>query len=203
MRKPRDGESTKKLVIIAAKEVFAERGYSGSSLAMISEKSGISNGLILYHFKSKENLYKVVLESLAKEYYETIAHHANPSSRPEEQMQEMLQATFQYWSEDASYNRISTWAYLENRPEFVSEEIKLTAGLAAKITEMQAEGRFDPRFSPIVLLSMTIGPILFWIRHRELFKEALRLDTSMDELNAFFLGEYTDLIKKLYKPFVP
>lgn len=200
MRKSRDSEATKKTVVATARTVFAEKGFSGSSLAMIAEKSGISNGLILYHFKSKENLYEIVLEDLASEYIETIASHRDYSRQPEEMIQEMLSATFKYWSEDATYNRISTWAYLENRPEIISGETRLTAGLAAGIADMQASGKIDTRFSPVVLLSMTIGPILFWIQHRELFRQSLHLEGTEEQVNTLFLEQYTLLIKKLFDP---
>lgn len=200
MRKTRDGETTKQTVLEAAKTVFAERGFAGASLAMISERAGISSGLILHHFKSKENLYRLVLEDLSAGYYQTILRAANPAERPEQAMQDMLRATFRYWSEDSAYHRISTWAYLENRTGLVNEEARLTAGLAAMIAQMQAQGRFDPRFSPFVLLAMTIGPIQFWARHRALFKEALHLDQTIEELDQVFLEQYLALIQKLYEP---
>jgi AcrR family transcriptional regulator len=200
MRKERDGETTKQQVIEAAKDVFAESGFAGASLGMISAKSGISSGLILHHFKSKENLYQVVLESLAAEYARALTQAGVNIARPEEAMLAMLQAAFQYWNQDSAYLKISTWAYLENRAEFVAEEEKLTAALAQKIQDMQAAGKFDPRVSSFVLLSMTIGPIQFWMRHRELFREALKLDQPLDALNEVFLRQYLALIQKIYQP---
>jgi AcrR family transcriptional regulator len=200
MRKERDGESTRELVITTAREVFAERGFAGTSLAVISERCGISSGLILHHFKSKENLYKAVLEALAGEYYQAIAGTVHSSGQPEAGMQTMLSAAFKYWSEDSTYFKISSWAYLENRTELIEAEIKLTLDLSAQIQKMQAENKFDPQFSPFVLLSISIGPIHFWMQHQELFKEALNLNQTNDELNELFLQQYLNLIKKVYSP---
>ena len=80
MRKERDGASTKTVVLKAARQAFAARGFAGTSLAMISQACGISDGLILHHFKSKENLYRMVQEDLAAEYMAAIlppvAEHA-------------------------------------------------------------------------------------------------------------------------------
>jgi hypothetical protein len=47
MRKPRDAEDTVERVLEAAQTLFAEKGFAGTSLAMISEKCGISDGLII------------------------------------------------------------------------------------------------------------------------------------------------------------
>lgn len=199
MRKARDGEATKEVVIEAARAVFAERGFAGTSLAMISQRCGISDGLILHHFGSKRNLYHVVLETLSKEYVAAISPSNIQLSSPAEAMQAMLATTFQYWNSDTTYNRISMWAYLENQTELIDEEVKLTASLNAMLQTMQAEGRVNPGVAPFVLLSMTIGPIHFWIRHRDLFKEALHLEGTNEELDQIFLQHYIELIQKIYQ----
>jgi len=200
MRKSRDGETTKEVVIEAAKAVFAERGFAGTSLAMISQRCGISDGLILHHFGSKRNLYHVVLETLAKEYVAAIYPPNVQPAHSAETMQAMLETTYQYWNSDTIYHRISLWAYLENQTELIDEEVKLTAGLGAMIQVMQAEGRVNANIAPFVLLSMTIGPIHFWIRYRDLFKEALHLQGTNEELDQIFLQQYIDLIQKMYQP---
>ncbi len=200
MRKKRDGESTRASVIAAAKQVFAEKGFAGTSLAMISQKCGISDGLILHHFKNKENLYHAVQEELAGEYLEVVANAARGAGDTQQTALDTLRAVFQYWSTDSTYNRISMWAYLENQSELVDQEFKLTAGLAEQVRQMQAQGQADPRFSPFALLTMTIGPLHFWMRYREFFKQALGLDASLEELNRDFEEQFIQMIMKLYQP---
>lgn len=200
MRKAREGVRTRETVIAAAREVFAEHGFAGSSLAMISKRSGISDGLILHHFGSKQNLYHVVLEGLAKEYAAAISRAGERPDNPIQAMQAMLQATFQYWSEDTTYNRISMWAYLEHQTELVGEEVKLTAGLAEMLRQLQAEGRVNPAIQPFVLLSMTLGPIHFWIRYRDFFREALNISFTREEVDQLFLQQFSTLIQKMYQP---
>lgn len=199
MRKIRDGESTKQIVLAAAKQVFAERGFAGSSLAMISQKSGISDGLILHHFKSKKNLYHKVLEDLAKSYIETIYKAGQESQDFDQISKNVLKATFRFWSDDTIYNRISLWAYLENQTELIEQETQLTASLANMISQMQAEGRLDPSVTPYALMTMTIGPIHFWTRYRNQFKETLHLNGTIEELNQSFLEQFLILIQKIYQ----
>jgi AcrR family transcriptional regulator len=200
MRKTRDGESTKTQVIEAAKQVFAQRGFAGTSLAMISEECGISDGLILYHFKNKENLYRQVQEHLAAEYLAVISQAAKDVQDPREIALATLQAAFRYWQEDQAYYRISLWAYLENQDTLIEQEAMLTAGLAEKVEQMQAAGQADGRFSPVALLTMTIGPLHFWVRHREMFRRALNLPGSPQELDRDFEAQYLQMIMKLYQP---
>src|SRR4030042_3777657 len=112
MRKIRDGEATKETVSAEAKKVFAKNGFKGTSLALISENCGISDGLILHHFKSKKNLYHVILADLAREYAERISRAGQNARHPEQAALAMLRAVIEFWGEDMVYARMSLWAYL-------------------------------------------------------------------------------------------
>ena len=48
-------------VLAAAQEVFAQRGYHGSSLDDIAKASGTSKALIYEHFESKSALHDVLI----------------------------------------------------------------------------------------------------------------------------------------------
>ena len=48
--------STRSRLLQAASILFYEQGYAATTLAQISEKSGVNNGLITYYFGSKNNL---------------------------------------------------------------------------------------------------------------------------------------------------
>lgn len=56
------GQKSREAIIAAAGEIYAEFGYSGSSLAMISTKVGITQAGLLHHFGSKEHLLVSVLD---------------------------------------------------------------------------------------------------------------------------------------------
>lgn len=48
-------------IVAAAVEVLADEGFRGASLTRIAQRAGISKGLILYHFSSKEELLRQTL----------------------------------------------------------------------------------------------------------------------------------------------
>ncbi len=56
--------STKARIIAAAIEAFASDGYEGASTRQIATLASENQGLITYHFGSKENLWKAALDSL-------------------------------------------------------------------------------------------------------------------------------------------
>jgi len=57
-------ETSKRQIVDAAIEVIAQRGLGKSTLANIAERAGVSSALVVFHFKSKENLLKAVLGHL-------------------------------------------------------------------------------------------------------------------------------------------
>jgi AcrR family transcriptional regulator len=61
-RKSRKGELTAERILDAAEELFAERGYAGTSLRGVASVVGIRIPSLYNHFESKEALYAAVLE---------------------------------------------------------------------------------------------------------------------------------------------
>jgi AcrR family transcriptional regulator len=197
MRKPRDGQNTRETVIAAARKIFAARGFEGASLAMISKECGISDGLILHHFQSKKNLYQAVLEDLAQEYTSNLVQSKEASSSPQELMQKTLLATFDYWKQDTTYQRISLWSYLEGQNELVEKEAAFTAGMYQEVKRLQDQGFIDTRFSPIFLLTMVIGPIHSWLRNREQFQKAIHFEETTEELDQLFINQLIQLVMEI------
>ncbi|MEU8891595.1 ScbR family autoregulator-binding transcription factor [Streptomyces sp. NPDC048442] len=56
---------TRRALIEAAAEVFAEEGYVLASLTTISGRAGVSNGALHFHFKNKQALARAVEEEAA------------------------------------------------------------------------------------------------------------------------------------------
>jgi AcrR family transcriptional regulator len=58
----RDGGRSRDGILVAAEQLFSERGYDGTSLADIAAAAGLSRGAPSYFFGSKERLYLEVLD---------------------------------------------------------------------------------------------------------------------------------------------
>lgn len=54
------GESRQDAILDAAERVFAASGYQGATMREIAEAAGVAQGLIHYHFKTKENLFEAM-----------------------------------------------------------------------------------------------------------------------------------------------
>jgi len=200
MRKPRDREDTRERALQAAEKIFAEHGFAGTSLAMIAQESGLSDGLILHHFQSKGNLYHQVLDGLAMRYASVLQEAQAASAGPAEALRQVLAASFNFWKQDTTYNRISLWAYLEQQGDFSEKETAITARLAQGIAELQEKGAIDRRYTPVMFLNTIIGSMHFWVRYRESFKTALALSQPLDELDQRFLDQLIGLTREMSRP---
>jgi AcrR family transcriptional regulator len=68
------GQATRGQLIAVATELFAARGYDGTSIEAVLGASGASRGSLYHHFKSKDALFEAVLEEVeARVGSETLA----------------------------------------------------------------------------------------------------------------------------------
>ena len=61
-RKRADGELSRERILDAATEIAAERGYEGTTIALVSAKCGLPASSIYWHFKNKDDLIAAVIE---------------------------------------------------------------------------------------------------------------------------------------------
>lgn len=59
-------ERNRELIIQAASQLFAERGFAATKTVDIAQLAGVPKPNVYYYFKSKENLYRSVLESIVE-----------------------------------------------------------------------------------------------------------------------------------------
>src|SRR5215210_8289649 len=59
----RPADLTRQALIAAATDVFAESGFTGGSVRLITQKAKANQAAINYHFGGKEGLYREVLKA--------------------------------------------------------------------------------------------------------------------------------------------
>jgi AcrR family transcriptional regulator len=57
-------EATRERIVAAAVEAFAEKGFRGASTRDIARRAGTNQGLITYHFQSKDALWRAAVERI-------------------------------------------------------------------------------------------------------------------------------------------
>jgi len=68
-------EETRERILKAAREAFAEKGFLGASTRDIARRADANQGLITYHFSTKEELWRAAADSLFNELGDRLTEH--------------------------------------------------------------------------------------------------------------------------------
>lgn len=88
--KAQQSEATRTALVAVARELFAQRGYSGVGTEEIVHRAGVTRGALYHHFRGKEDLLRAVLHDLARELAEA---SATAALKHTDQWKQILAAT--------------------------------------------------------------------------------------------------------------
>jgi AcrR family transcriptional regulator len=70
---------TRERILEAALDLFAERGYAGTSVADLAKQLGITKAALYYHFASKSDILAALIEAPVAEFHDlAAAAHLRP-----------------------------------------------------------------------------------------------------------------------------
>lgn len=88
-------EARRAQLIESTIETLAARGYSRATLTEVARTAGLSHGLVLFHFETKEKLLAETLNYLAEEYRQNWTDALEKvSDDPAEQLNALIEADF-------------------------------------------------------------------------------------------------------------
>lgn len=75
-RTPRpSADPTRDRIVAAAADLFAERAFVGATTREIASRAGVTQPLLNYHFRSKEDLWRAAVDSLFESLNASMAEH--------------------------------------------------------------------------------------------------------------------------------
>lgn len=145
----------------AALQVFAERGYSGTSIKDIARASGSASGLLYHYFDSKEGLANAVYRDAKARMAHSIGHDF-PRTGPWRQRFATLWARTLRFAQDEP----ATFQFLElhHHAHYLDAESHQASQLAASgaldfFRHGQSEGAFKEG-PPDILLGIFMGALI-------------------------------------------
>lgn len=128
----------------------AENGYGGTSFASVAAELGISQGLIVHHYGTKERLLGALLESYMRRRLEEANQIISRLSTPNEQVAGLLFAFVLYQEHD----RHATVAFQRevarlSRDDAASEGRRLRAEYLAALRQILDAGVSTGEFRPV------------------------------------------------------
>jgi AcrR family transcriptional regulator len=177
---PKPGENTRSQILVAAAEEFAAKGLAGARVDAIAKSSGCNKGMLYYFFKSKEDLYLEVLESMYADMrrceHELDLAHLNPS----EAIHKLVEFKFDYLESHPLLIRLligenlNDANYLKRSKRLRSLHLPLVDTLSKLLRAGAADGTLRPNIDPVQLY-ITISALSYFY-----FSNAATLATAFE-----------------------
>lgn len=91
-RREKLGVESRRRIVDAAAALMAERGFAGTSIASVSQRSGLPSGSIYWHFDSKEALLGAVVEEGARRWFDALPRIDSLPADPTERTAALFEA---------------------------------------------------------------------------------------------------------------
>jgi TetR/AcrR family transcriptional regulator, repressor of the mexAB-oprM multidrug resistance operon len=195
-----EAEATREAILDAAELEFLERGVSGTTLAHIAHRAGVTRGAIYWHFKDKAALFAAMLERVRLPFADIADRYRREvsSDDPLGLLRELCRLALAKLDESETYRNV--YSILFNRCEYAGEvnpafsrQTAIDEESLRRVEEDfrqarmlgQLSPRVDPRLATLALYSLMQGIYLSWLRDPGRFD--IRADGNA-MLELFFAG---------------
>src|SRR5438132_4319573 len=154
----RDIQETKKRLLEAATNEFAQRGIAGARVDRIAELAGCSKALIYDYFGNKDQLFDVVYDALVVAFVQEVPIDASDLAGYAGRLFDQYQAC-------PEILRLAIWDILERGGSGTQLEAVQAANQhkIAALEQAQRDGRVSDRWNPEELLALIVGMSTIWL----------------------------------------
>jgi AcrR family transcriptional regulator len=100
-RKEREKERRRQQIIVAAKRVFSEKGFSKATMEDIAKEAELSPGTLYLYFKNKEELYASLSLRILQYLHIRVSHvNKEPDKKPVGKLDSLIEAMYDVYEFD-------------------------------------------------------------------------------------------------------
>lgn len=149
---------SKDQILDAAERLFAQQGFTGTTIKQLGQTAGVNSALLYYYFGDKERLYRAVLERLVTRLVGRTAGRLATEAPPSQRIRGFIEAQVETIMANPQLPRLFMREMLDHDAAHAVEQIQHLAatsfkGLCDTIEEGQQQGTFradiDPKFAAI------------------------------------------------------
>ncbi|MFC0437065.1 TetR/AcrR family transcriptional regulator [Kutzneria buriramensis] len=155
-RRRANGEESRRRILDATVEVAGERGYEGTSIALVSKRCGLPASSIYWHFKDKDDLIAAVIERSFGRWLAALTLPDDSAGTPMARVTMLAQQVATALLEAPDFLRLGLMLTLERRPEEPSARtmfLQVREFAHRRVADMFAE--FMPGLDPAAVQLLT------------------------------------------------
>lgn len=165
----RDADRTKKKILTAATQEFAAYGLAGARVERIAERAELAKRLIFYHFDSKENLFRAVLEQTYRNIREAEELLRLGDLSPADGVRRLVEFTWTYYLEHPEFltllnsENLHRARHISVSPGIQDVNLPLVRTLGEILERGRQEGTFRGGVDPVQLYISIAGLAYFYL----------------------------------------
>ena len=142
----RQAQETRNLIVVAAQALFLEQGYICTTIETIAERAGVATSTVYAIFGSKRGILRAIRDAWhERTHIREVLSNSQPSSNPEERLEQLAEATRKQWEMGAEVTAIYTGAAAAD-PRAAAE---LTQALVGRREGLQSFSKsLEPHLRP-------------------------------------------------------
>ena len=162
-----DSTTSRDQILDAAEGLFAQQGFSATSIKEIAAKAGVNSALLYYYFADKETLYKAALARQIQGLVGSLASRLQGATDPADAVRRFVEAQAEAVLAHPLFPRLMLRELLDHEARHASDEIAVAVGrglmpLVQTIAAGQRSGQFrgdvDPRYAAISV----VGQLMYF-----------------------------------------
>lgn len=99
---------TRERILSSAEEVLAQQGFGGARIREIARRAGVTSAMVHYYFRTKEDMYRAVLDRLIAEMVDLAQRIAPEPIDPVDKLQRFFYGFFDFAARHRSIARLTS-----------------------------------------------------------------------------------------------
>ncbi len=167
--------SKKKISILeTAEKLFAENGFSGTSIRMIAQKADINVAMVSYYFGSKRNLLKELTLYRSYDFQEELQRILTPTNDYFSKIDLIIAFVIRRLHKNRRIHKITNFEYSKNSgqddfKEFIEQKRQNYEHIQDFIKKGQEEGAFAKNINTPLIITTIIGTYFNFYYNKKLF----------------------------------
>ncbi|MDQ3031833.1 MAG: TetR/AcrR family transcriptional regulator [Myxococcota bacterium] len=163
---PTAPEGGRERILIEATHLFARKGLDATSLQDVADAVGMRKPSVLWHFRSKEELHRSVLDALLSRWNDALPRLMRAASR-EDRLDALLDETIAFFSDDPDRARLLLREALDRPDAMRALLTTYVSPWMAVVTDAIARGQkagvlradVDPEAYVVMVIHLVIGNV--------------------------------------------